>query len=545
MKTRTIMTLVVGAAGLCGASLLQSNSSTAAPGERLPNDLVWLALGDSYSSGEGLQFVDATANPPDKNCERANGTSNMNNGAGSRAYAAVAYDELRGGAQSSTFRLLACTGAISNEVHSQFDEWDTTEGRRADLITMTMGGNDLGFADVIYGCIGVSFEGGFAAAATGLSPAAWALNPFIGCTTTEDTIRTDIATLIGDSGVGPNGGQTLPDMYRELAKNSMNQGGHVVVVGYPNLVEESSRWAMWWLEGNRCSRIRRADAAMLRSATGELNVQLFNMVERLNTENLGVTFHWLDASQEYENADGRHGLCTGSPWINGITFGVAGAEAPVRFQRSFHPTQDGHDHVGRALADIVAGLDWSSLQRATIEASTTNASGDCVASPILYVGMSGKNEEIALYQRTLIAAGYDPGEPDGFFGAQTWNAAGNESRDNSPHEDPFVELWFDGGEVLRPVFERLGIACDTVSTEAPCVSTNEAAYVLDQNGVEFDYVDEVWCSGPFAEAVVIAEPDALGAAFEFTGSRWGYIASSYNAENICEMLAERDPNWAC
>jgi hypothetical protein len=357
-------------AAVAALSLSTAPSPGAVHADPAPKDLVWLALGDSYSSGEGLRFVDTDANPAGTNCERATGQSTVNNGNGSRAYGAFAYDALRGEWQNSTFRLLACTGATSNQVHDQFREWAATDGRLADLITMSMGGNNLGFTDVIFGCIGVSWEGGFAAAASAPltvgGAAAWSLNPFIGCTESEQSLRDKIATLVGDTRVGPDDGQTLPDMYRELVANSMNPGGHIVVVGYPNIVEESGRWVLWWLEGNRCSRIRRADAALLRSVTGEFNLQLSKMVARLNAENLGVTFHWLDASQEYENDGSRHGLCTGDPWINALTFGMNGPHAgvaPVRLERSFHPTQDGHDTVGTALAGLVADLDWGNLQR--------------------------------------------------------------------------------------------------------------------------------------------------------------------------------------
>ena len=126
-----------------------------------------------------------------------------------------------------------------------------------------MGGNDLGFADVVMGCIGISIEGGFSAAATGgvgTGILTWSLAPWIGCQVGETELRERALRLVNNraGASGPSGGPTLPDLYRELAK-SVNPGGHVVVVGYPNLVEESGRWSLGWFEGNRCSRLSRAD----------------------------------------------------------------------------------------------------------------------------------------------------------------------------------------------------------------------------------------------------------------------------------------------
>ena len=170
----------------------------------------------------------------------------------------------------------------------------------------------------------------------------------------ETELREQILQLVNTKAgaAGPNGGQTLPDMYRELAQNAVKPGGHIFVLGYPNLVEESSKWSLWWFEGNRCSRISRADTAMLRSTTGYFNQQLAAMVERLDAET-DRNFHWIDVSQIYENDSGRHGLCTGEPWINGITAGVRGPKSgrlPFRHQGSFHPNQKGHDATGEFLA---------------------------------------------------------------------------------------------------------------------------------------------------------------------------------------------------
>jgi hypothetical protein len=359
------------------ASVARSASSDA------PSDLVWLALGDSYSSGEGLRYNDSEANPPDKNCERATGRSTVNGGSGSRAYSRVAYDDLDGGGKGWGFALLACTGARSNELAAQYEEWLAGDRRTADMVTMSMGGNNLGFSDVVMACVGISVEGAMNAAVGLANP--WLLNPALGCETSESELRARIDQLVGDSHVGPDGGQTLPDMYRELVKRAVTPGGHVVVLGYPNLVEESGRWARWLFEGNRCNRIRRADASMLRSVTGYLNQQLALMVDRLNEdESLHATFHWIDVSQIYEGSDGRHGLCTGDPWINGVTVGLAGPDVgrvPVRIYRSFHPNQRGHDAVGHALAATVADLDWSALERATtVAAATTPEQAFAIAS---------------------------------------------------------------------------------------------------------------------------------------------------------------------
>jgi GDSL-like Lipase/Acylhydrolase family len=327
-----------------------------------PSDLVWLGLGDSYSSGEGLRFIDAQANPPGHDCQRATGTTTVNGGQGSRAWAKVAYDLVRSQMTNSTFQLLACTGAVSNEIHAQYrDEWGSAHpGVRADLLTLSMGGNNLGFPAVIKRCIGLALDNSTGAAVIVVSPAT-------GCDTTEAELKAEVDQLVGTSHVGPDGGQTLRDMYTELANNAVNRGGNIIVAGYPNIVEESGRWVLGLLEGNRCHRIRRADATMLRSVTGYFNQQIALLVAEMNHQIRDVGFTWVDVSKVYEADNGsRHGLCTGDPWINGVTLGTFGPhddKFPFRVDRSFHPTQDGHDATGAKVAEEVGKLDWSYLDR--------------------------------------------------------------------------------------------------------------------------------------------------------------------------------------
>lgn len=358
MRPRVIAAIALAAVVAAAGSTQRSVEPTFAFAD--PPDITWWALGDSYSSGEGLRYNDAAANPPDSNCERATGSSSA--GTPSRAYSVVAKDQLSG---VSDFRLVACTGAVTNQWREQ---WAEVTQQRADLVTMSFGGNNVGFSDVVMGCIGASAGGllNF----VGISPIAWAFNPSLGCRESESELRSRVDMLVGhgpDPHTAYDNSQTLPDMYAEIATEAVNPGGHVIVLGYPNLVEESGRWSWRLAAGNRCHRIRRADATMLRSVVGYLNQQVALAVQRANDNPQGVSFHFLDVSKIYESdTSGRHGLCTGDPWINGLTVGLIGPDAgavPIRAYRSFHPTQSGHDQTGSAVAAMIRELDWGRLER--------------------------------------------------------------------------------------------------------------------------------------------------------------------------------------
>ena len=86
----------------------------------------YVALGDSYASGAGAgSYVDGA-------CRRS----------------ANAYPALRG-KDFPSFKFAACSGATTKSLRSQFRALTPA----TTLVTITIGGNDLGFADVLTTCV--------------------------------------------------------------------------------------------------------------------------------------------------------------------------------------------------------------------------------------------------------------------------------------------------------------------------------------------------------------------------------------------------------
>lgn len=108
----------------------------------------YVALGDSFSSGEGVSPFEAATNLPNVNtCHRST----------------TAYARLIAGTSSKipslgTGGFRACSGAVSNNIWNngqwnegiQLDWWpDTT----TQVVTLTIGGNDIGFSDFAKECV--------------------------------------------------------------------------------------------------------------------------------------------------------------------------------------------------------------------------------------------------------------------------------------------------------------------------------------------------------------------------------------------------------
>lgn len=303
----------------------------------------WLAAGDSYSSGEGIPGTSTTnTGPGGKECARADG-----DGISAAAWAAQAYRDLRTDDDLFAYQsFVACTGALADGFEEQVAEalLESDGLQRFTIASFSFGGNNIGFADVIRGCVdGFSGWGFF-----DLSP---------GCDITEAQLRRRVDMLTRSIDIEESeyqGQTTLPELYDQVAER-VEPGGDVFVVGYPHLVEEVTRWDAW--RGNllnTCEGITEQDVAMLRSVTGYLNEQIDLAVQAADIRHRseGVKFHFVDiSSRVYETPGGRHGLCSADPWLNGLTAGLQARD--IRFERSFHPRQEGYTATGKDLASFM------------------------------------------------------------------------------------------------------------------------------------------------------------------------------------------------
>lgn len=328
-------------AAAAALSLLSATPATA----QQQQERTWLALGDSYSSGEGILTTPAAYSPTlGRDCRRATGE-----GTPAVAWAVEAQRQVGADLRLRKPDFVACTGAITDEAPWQIQEARSREGGpdRWDLVTFSFGGNNIKFSDVITKCIG--------------SPTKSWKNAYNGCLENEDQLRRRVDMLVGKQRIEEDeyaGEITVPTML-DLVAGNVAPGGDVVVLGYPNLIEEYDRWSRFNKGIGRCSGIMGKDVPMLRNVGGYLNQSLAGAVEEANGRHQDerITFHFLNiAENPYETSDkdgDRHGRCTDEPYLNGITF--KNNEGKLLYKdRSFHPNEKGHNATGRVLADFLA-----------------------------------------------------------------------------------------------------------------------------------------------------------------------------------------------
>ena len=227
----------------------------AAPAQAAAQEYV--ALGDSYSSGTG------TGSYIETGCYTS-----------THAYPYQLAQQI-----GANLSFKACSGAVTSDVLSnQVSALNASTG----LVTISIGGNDAGFADVVTQCN----------------------IPFSNCNDDIDNANSFIDNSLG---------ARLDGVYNEISSRAPN--AHVVVVGYPRL-----------FKGNNCSVINGISAA----ERERLNATADRLTGVIADRASAHGFAFADA----RSAFGGHAICDDASWINGLSWPII---------ESYHPNQAGHD----------------------------------------------------------------------------------------------------------------------------------------------------------------------------------------------------------
>ncbi len=308
--------------------------------------LQWLTAGDSYSSGVG-------ADP--------HGLGNCHRSEQAAGPSAAELLRTRGLIIDDTHT--ACAGAVVADMFSTRAErpsWPSMwyehvhvhgGATRLDVIALSLGGNDLGFEDVVLACV----------------PFALVTEFFIGCPSeSELTARIDALldppkTCVAPrrTGSGPDydcaleiQGEThgsIIDFYVEIVNERLTDSGHLFVIGYPSLIAPSREWRVlstcWLLyKPSTVDRLGRVASYLndrLREAVSRANERLASDTPRV---------HYVDTYTAFRS--GRNEVCGNGPdRIHGITH--VGTDPMTGWYRSFHPNNAGHAKIAELLANTV------------------------------------------------------------------------------------------------------------------------------------------------------------------------------------------------
>jgi lysophospholipase L1-like esterase len=220
----------------------------------------YAALGDSYSSGVGAGNYD----PASGSCERS-----------PRSYAPI----WAANHAVASFTFAACGGATTDDVRNS-QVFGLSAGTT--LVTITIGGNDAGFATVVTTCqLGTD----------GLCDAAVA------------TARAYATNVLPGK---------LDQTYAAIRAHAPN--ARLVVLGYPRLFELTSSCGLLGMSLHKRTTLDQGADALVAVIAGRAAAA-------------GATF------VDVRSAFAGHGICASSAWINGLTLPVTD---------SFHPKASGY-----------------------------------------------------------------------------------------------------------------------------------------------------------------------------------------------------------
>lgn len=289
-----------------GSSLLPGRLGARESGLLGPPSLAYAALGDSYSSGEGAgnhnrpyryDYLPST-NMHSNRCHRSR-----------NAYPFLVARAL-GLDPESEMAFRACSGATISNIESDAGGANGAEspqiaavGPETRVITITIGGNDAGFAPIIASC---------------LTPA--------NCNETKEGDANAAYDRLAD----PARTSGLAAVYRAIDRRR-RLTTPVLVLGYPDFVPYFPR----------CDSFLYLD-------DGErtwLSVQILQVNGLMAKRAKQLHFSFVDVGAEYRRWNSPHRVCQGDEFVNGVR------GLPIASE-SLHPNRFGHRaFAGHVLAD--------------------------------------------------------------------------------------------------------------------------------------------------------------------------------------------------
>jgi len=231
----------------------------------------YVALGDSFSSGVGTGSYTL-----DGACKRS-----------VYAYPYLVAQKRK----STTLTFVACSGATTADLMAS--QIQAVTGTTS-IVTVTIGGNDIGFADLIYQCTVAD------------------------CSSALDSTRTSLESTLG---------ARLDTVYGAI-KARAAAGAKIVVLGYPQMFSGASCFGTLGI-----SSAEQAKANQLADALDQV-----------------IAAHATADGVTYQSAIGAftgHAVCSSSPWLNGLNLANTG--------ESYHPNRSGHSSGYVPLVRAVVG----------------------------------------------------------------------------------------------------------------------------------------------------------------------------------------------
>lgn len=287
----------------------------------IANSVNYVALGDSYSSGEGAPPFFAGTDGPGDFCHRS----------------VNAYSQVLGEDYGVTPKFYACSGATTANVLS-VSRWGeppqiTEPGvdNTANLVTMTIGGNDAGFSGVLTSCIEQKVKADFINGAISSAGAAGAIARWLGLGVDPSCANSGSFVKAADANID-NVRRPAEKTYSALLGATSPTDTSIIVADYPHIFGSTSA-------EQTCPALSpiltTADETFMNQAADRLDGVLQSAAAQT-----GVNF------VDVRSAFTGHAICgSGGAWLNGISI-ASGSGQPCQYSVAGHCLWSGTPIVG-------------------------------------------------------------------------------------------------------------------------------------------------------------------------------------------------------
>jgi hypothetical protein len=305
---------------------------------------VWLALGDSYSAGVGVP------GPIDSQTNRACRTHRE------QSYAGQAKQQATNAGRTIAFQFAACMNAKTVDIlkpqsgTGQLAQLEYVKANRPDVVTITIGGNDIRFPTIARLCVANAIA-----------------SILVSCPVDSNSMALD-SPKRGERASWDGLYDRLVNTYVAI-RQQQPATGHLYVNSYPVLFDNPSHWNRVSQILQRCGVFSATESRLANAMSVRLGDTTFKAVQEANRRVGGVHFVDWRPPVVSERISGRvqrvaydpNGLCSRNPlpdatmnplYLPGLT--PAGHD----WHDSFHPTTRGYARGATVLTNELNLHTW-------------------------------------------------------------------------------------------------------------------------------------------------------------------------------------------
>lgn len=322
---RTLSLFLVAVLTICGMPLC-AQASEPDNGE----SSIIVSLGDSYSSGEGIEPFYGQSNSNSVKVNNPDWLAHRSENSWPGMLTLPAVSGTMSQNRNTNWFFTAVSGAVTdnllNEQKKEYNKgkyegsknlspqlsiFDNLSDGATDYVTLTLGGNDADFAgiitDVVVGSTYLNLSG------------------------LSDKLNETWKKFYEDGGIADD----LQSSYKEIA-NRAGEQAHIIVAGYPKLLDPNGKGFF----------VSKEEATLVNTAVSNFNNAIEHIVNQCSNSGMKISF------VSVENAFDGHGAYSENPYINEVIFGTKSQDLKdidITSAYSIHPNYEGAKAYARCV----------------------------------------------------------------------------------------------------------------------------------------------------------------------------------------------------